>query len=144
MTALAAKRDTQELASPYAMNHAKVGIDSDVFYPGAFIAFDQSDAAFKPAATATDLIAVGRCEEQEPITTGAGNTRKIKAKSGIFKWGNSAAGDAIAEDDVGKDCYLVDDQTVALTDGTGTRSKAGKVYQVDSDGVWVLTIFPGV
>jgi hypothetical protein len=31
----------------------------------------------------------------------------------------------------------VDDQTVAKTDGTGARSVAGKVFDVDSGGVWV-------
>jgi len=31
----------------------------------------------------------------------------------------------------------VDDQTVALTDGTGARSRAGIIAGVDSDGVWV-------
>jgi hypothetical protein len=39
--------------------------------------------------------------------------------------------------DVGKQCYLVDDQTVAKTDGTNTRSPAGFVRDVDADGVWV-------
>jgi hypothetical protein len=42
---------------------------------------------------------------------------------------------------VGKPCYMVDDQTVAKTDGTtggaATRSPAGWVRDVDADGVWV-------
>ena len=33
--------------------------------------------------------------------------------------------------------YIVDDETVAKTDGTATRSAAGKVVGLDSDGVWV-------
>ena len=39
--------------------------------------------------------------------------------------------------DVGADCYIVDDQTVAKTNGTNTRSVAGKIIAVDADGVWV-------
>ena len=39
--------------------------------------------------------------------------------------------------DIGSDCYIVDDQTVAKTSGTNTRSVAGKVFDVDADGVWV-------
>jgi hypothetical protein len=31
----------------------------------------------------------------------------------------------------------VDDQTVANTDGTSTRSKAGIVEMIDNQGVWV-------
>jgi hypothetical protein len=50
---------------------------------------------------------------------------------------NSTAGDAIAATDVGKIVYLADDQTVALTPGTG-RSAAGRVWAVSStDGVAV-------
>ena len=39
--------------------------------------------------------------------------------------------------DLGKSCYIVDDQTVAKTSGGATRSLAGKVVGVDVDGVWV-------
>ena len=39
--------------------------------------------------------------------------------------------------DIGKDCFIVDDQTVAKTNGANTRSRAGKVFDVDADGVWV-------
>jgi hypothetical protein len=45
---------------------------------------------------------------------------------------NSTAGDLIAQADVGTDCYIVDDQTVAKTSGTNTRSVAGKVQEVDA------------
>ena len=38
---------------------------------------------------------------------------------------------------MGSDCYIVDDQTVAKTNGTNTRSVAGKIIAVDADGVWV-------
>lgn len=39
--------------------------------------------------------------------------------------------------DIGSDCYIVDDQTVAKTNGTNTRSVAGKIMDVDAQGVWV-------
>ena len=58
-------------------------------------------------------------------------------REGWFKFAKSAGADEIARDDIGKDCYVVDDETVALTDGGATRSKAGKVRDVDSDGVWI-------
>ena len=53
------------------------------------------------------------------------------------QFANSAATDAITLADIGKDCFIVDDQTVAKTDGSGTRSRAGRVFDVDADGVWV-------
>lgn|SRR5678816_4523920 len=141
MAALTANRDTKARAAPWSDLHGDlVAADSTQFYKGGIVALDQSDGKLKKGATATTLVAIGRCEEN--VLTGTSNTRSVKALSGIFKWANSAAGDAIADDDVGKLCYIVDDQTVALTDGTGTRSIAGRVYKVDSDGVWVATAFP--
>jgi len=59
-------------------------------------------------------------------------------RPGVFKFANSANGDLIAQANVCADCYIVDDNTVALTDGGGTRSRAGKIVGVDSDGVWVV------
>jgi hypothetical protein len=40
--------------------------------------------------------------------------------------------------EVGAVCYLVDDETVAKTSGTNTRSRAGYVVDVETAGVWVL------
>ena len=53
---------------------------------------------------------------------------------GVFYWANSGGSDAISAADFGKACYIVDNQTVALTDASGTRSVAGIVYEVRADG----------
>ena len=45
--------------------------------------------------------------------------------------------DLITTADIGADCYVVDDQTVAKTNGGGQRSVAGKIFDVDAQGVWV-------
>lgn len=141
MVALADDKDTRELKSEFGFNHALVAASSTQFYRGGIVVLDQADGLLKKGVTGTGLIAIGRCEENR--LTGAGNTRKIAAKSGIFgPYANSAAADAIAVDDIGKDCFIVDDQTVALTNGTSTRSRAGKVYDVTSEGVWVAFTFP--
>ena len=50
----------------------------------------------------------------------------------------SAGGaDAITFDDLGKFCYLVDDQTVGLTSATGTRSLAGIIRNIEGAVVFV-------
>jgi len=67
-------------------------------------------------------------------TAGALN---VAVRQGIFKYANSAAADLIGQANLFQDCYAVDDQTVALTPGAAGRSRAGKVLQVDTDGVWV-------
>ena len=46
-------------------------------------------------------------------------------------------GEDHAATDVGKPCFIVDDHTVAKTDGTGTRSIAGFIEQVDDQSVWL-------
>ncbi len=135
MTALAADTDIPERASPVSQLFAEVGTDSTQYYKGGIVCISTATGKVVKGATATTQIAIGRCEEN--YLTGTSNTRKIKARIGCFKYANSAAADAIAADDIGKACYIVDDATVALTDGTGTRSRAGIVAGVDSDGVWV-------
>jgi hypothetical protein len=135
MTALAADTDIPERASPSSQLFAEVGTDSTQYYKGSIVCVSTATGKVVKGATATTQIAIGRCEEN--YLTGTSNTRKIKARIGCFKYANSAAADAIAADDIGKACYIVDDATVALTDGTGTRSRAGIVAGVDSDGVWV-------
>jgi hypothetical protein len=91
----------------------------------------------KPAVTATGLVCVGRFQETVDNSAGSAAGVKAKVRAGVFRFGNSAAGDAITKAEIGDTCYLVDDQTVAKTDGTGTRSAAGKIVDVDSAGVWV-------
>lgn len=141
MAALAADRNTPEMASPAsAINQVAEGADSTQFYAGGIVCLDTADGKVKKGAISTTQICLGRCEEN--LLTLTSNTRRPRVKSGIFKWGNSAAGDAIANDDIGKVCYIVDDQTVALTSNTNTRSPAGMIVAVDSDGVWVSTGFP--
>jgi hypothetical protein len=56
----------------------------------------------------------------------------------VFSFANSASTDEIVDDDIGKLCYIVDDQTVAKTNGANTRSVAGIVVGLDANGVHVL------
>lgn len=86
-------------------------------------------------ATATGSFGAGVAVKAATSTT-AGVTR-ARYREGVFLFANSAAGDAIAQADVGTACYIVDDQTVAKTNGSSTRSPAGAVRAVDSQGVWV-------
>ena len=89
-----------------------------------------------PGSVATTLLAVGRAEEQK-TNDGADGAATIKIRRGAFRFANSAAGDAITWADYGKQIYVVDDQTVAKTNGGNTRSVAGICRGVDAQGVWV-------
>ena len=91
----------------------------------------------KPAVTATGLVTVGRFEATVDNSSGAAAVVNAPVQRGVFQFANSAAGDAITKAEIGDTCYLVDDQTVAKTNGTNTRSAAGTIVDVDSAGVWV-------
>ena len=144
MTALAADAPLiTEKAQPWSSNHAPApAASSTQFFKGGMIVLDQADGIVKKASTATGLIALGVSEEN--LLTVASNARRLKTRNGV--WGpfaNSAAADAIAADDIGKDCFIVDDNTVALTSNSSARSRAGKVYEVDANGgVFVAFTFP--
>lgn len=87
-----------------------------------------------PGAVATGQTAAGRAE-----TGTKDNAAAVTVRRGTFRWKNSSAGDAITAADWGKTVYIVDDETVAKTNGTNTRSAAGICRGVDAAGVWVET-----
>lgn len=99
------------------------------------------DAGFiVPARSAPGLIAVGRFESNFDNTAGKDGDLIALLRQGTFPLFNSGGADAITQLDVGKECFLVDDQTVAKTDGAGTRSRAGKVMRIlrdDASFIWV-------
>jgi hypothetical protein len=105
-------------------------------YAGSLVALNAAGFA-TPGATAATLTYMGRAEESVDNTTGADGDKTVNVrKRQAFKWKNSGA-DAVTQAEVGKACYIVDDETVAKTNGTNTRSAAGTVIKLDSDGVWV-------
>ncbi|MBZ9678902.1 hypothetical protein [Mesorhizobium sp. ES1-1] len=105
-------------------------------WQGSMVALDSSGRAV-PFSVSTTLKGVGRAELTADNSAGADNAIRAKVLSDTFRFNNSAAGDLITTADIGSDCYGVDDQTVAKTNGTNTRSVAGKIYDVDALGVWV-------
>lgn len=90
-----------------------------------------------PGSTATGLTYLGRFEETVDNTGGSNGAKSVLVRrKQAFKWKNSLT-DAVTQAELGQTCYIVDDETVAKTDGAGTRSPAGKVLGVEADGVWV-------
>ncbi len=132
MTALTTARNTLGRAGEVRGYPVKA---STACYAGGLAVLNAGYAA--PGATATGLIAAGRFEEDADNATGAAGAISVRVKQGVFCFNNSSAGDAIAQADVGADCYIVDDNTVAKTSATSTRSRAGKIVAVETAGVWV-------
>lgn len=130
MTALTKDRNTprregDEYNHPVAANA--------VIYAGALVVLDAARNA-APGSTATGLVAAGRAEEAVDNTGGAAGDKTVQVRTGVFRFANDGS---ISRANIGGTAYIVDDQTLAATDGTGTRSAAGEIVDVDADGVWV-------
>jgi len=135
MAALTTERDTKKRDdSPF---YDLPVAASTVIWQGSLVCMNAS-GYLVPGAIATTLKAVGRAEQTVDNSAGANGDVTCKVQHGIFKWEN-AGGDAVVQADIYAACYVTDDQTVSKTDGTGTKSSAGRVVQVDSDGVCVQT-----
>lgn len=136
MAALTAPRDTQEKAHSYMMADQRGVATGVTIYAGAIVVRNAA-GYLAPATTATTIAPMGVA--QETVTNaGANGAVTCKFRQGLFRFNNSSAGDLLAISDIGADSYLVDDNTVAKTSATNTRTRAGKVFDVDSLGVWVL------
>ncbi|MFM9902144.1 MAG: hypothetical protein ACKVOT_14125 [Polaromonas sp.] len=135
MTALTQERDTQrrngeQVAFPVAA--------ATKIFAGSLVCISTVSNFATKGATATTLKAVGMAHCTVDNTAGANGAVSVTVeRKGWFPFANSAAGDLIVLGDVGSDCFLVDDQTVAKTSGTNTRSVAGKVRDVTSTDVWI-------
>lgn len=106
-------------------------------YGGAMVAVNASGNAV-PASSTAALRLAGRCDRQVLNTTAAGfgtaGALMVQVRPGVFFLNNSSGADAIVAGNFGQYCYAVDDQTVALTDGNGTRPLAGVIYGLGETG----------
>ena len=136
MTALAHDRLTPQRPGTDRALPVAAGV---TIHAGSLVVLNAAGFAQPGDAAAATHIAVGRAEQRVDNAGGLDGDRTVRVQCGIFRWGNSAAGEEVALTHIGGPCYVVDDQTVAATDATGTRSAAGTVFDVDVQGVWVIT-----
>jgi len=132
MTALSADRNTPRFDGDIL----SFGVAASVtIHAGAMAMLNASGYATK-GQTALGLYGVGRAD-QRVVNAGSAGDETIRVRPGRFRFANSSAADEITIAEIGKVCYAVDDQTVAKTSGSGTRSPAGFVVGVDAQGVHV-------
>lgn len=127
MVALTQDRNTPERAGDWFVYPLAAGA---TIHAGAIVALNAGEAV--PGATATGRVTVGVAAQR--ASTADGDTH-FTVRRGIFRFANSAGGDACALADVGALAYVVDDQTVMRT--AAGKSAAGTIMDVDADGVWV-------
>lgn len=133
MVALSAARNTPAAAGD--IRRVPLPANGKV-YQGGMVQVTAAGFAAAASATAAN-VTIGRAEETVDNTGGANGAQSVDVRRGVFRFGNSAAGDLIARTEIGKTVYVVDDQTVAKTNNAGARPAAGICFDVDAQGVWV-------
>lgn len=107
-------------------------------FAGALVCLDTSGNAI-PGDTIANGAAVVRGVAMTHADNGSGAAGDVRVTSrrGLWRFANSASTDAITRAEIGDAAYVVDDSTVAKTDATSTRIKAGTIRDVNDAGVWV-------
>jgi len=133
MTALTRDRNTPRRDGVQFNDPLAAGVK---IFAGSLYCLNASGYAV-PGSTSTTLKARGRAEETVDNTSGAAGGGTLEGRRRRFQFANSTTTDEITRADIGNECYIADDQTVAKTSATDTRSVAGVIRDVDSGGVWV-------
>ena len=93
------------------------------------------------AVDATDVKAkkiVGRADNSAFNLSGNNGDETVNVhRKNAFLFQNATVADEIKQEHLFTDCYLVDADTVATTDGGTNRLVVGKVIEISQEGVWV-------
>jgi len=145
MTALAKNfaRKRMGVDPVLAMSFAVGLAASTHVYAGSMVAINQA-GNLVPASADASLHVVGVAEEEADNSSGSAGDLSLAPRRGPFYFTNSSSTDAITDADIGRACFVVDDNTVARTSNGGARPVAGIVEGVDSFGVAVSVGMPGV
>lgn len=133
MTALAAPRPTPKRPSFLFSRAVAAGVN---IHQGSLVALNAAGFAV-PGATSATLTGDGMAKDNADNSGGANGAIRVEVEHSTFQFANSAGADEVTIASIGKDAFIVDDQTVAKTNGGNTRSVAGKIVDVDAQGVWV-------
>jgi hypothetical protein len=133
------ERNTQQMGGGPVIEVLELPVEANVLVESGNLAVANAAGFVVHGSTALNLRVIGRIEATVNNVGGAQGARRARILRGVFKWANSAAGDQIVQADLLNDCFIVNSTTVAKTNGTNTRSRAGRVVGIDSDGVWVET-----
>lgn len=141
MTALSRSisRKGQTLQTVLAKMFAMPVAASTRIYLGALVALDTSGTLVNASANAAHRVVGVYHDGTEDVnnSSGAAGDLTCAPTRGAFYFANSSSVDAITDGDLGRACFVVDNNTVARTSAYGARPVAGRVLGVDADGVLV-------
>ena len=127
MVALTADFDSPQVEGKFRSVPVAAGAK---IYAGALVVMEAGVAA--PGSVAVGLVSLGRAQFQADNTGGAAGAVSVKVQRGVFAWNSGSGADAITAANIGAPAYIIDDNTVGLTNGGGTRSLAGTIFDIDS------------
>lgn len=135
MTAQAANRDPRLRvggAHPDEIPRALPLAANVHIYAGAIVSVDTSGNA-RPGRTSTTDVVIGFAEREVDNTGGIAGAKLTEGvRRGIIEMENYGS-DPVTVASIGRTVYLVDDQTVAISNGTNTRIAAGIFWGFDED-----------
>jgi hypothetical protein len=132
MTALTTERLTKRRAGEQFEGPAAADA---VIFSGALVCRNAAGDIVR-GSTATGLKACGVATASVNNTGGSAGERSVPFMRGVFAFANDAA-DAITKADIENTCFITNDQTVCRTNGSNTKSAAGRIVDLNAEGVWV-------
>ncbi len=140
MAALSAPRKTDSLSGGAIPAFLDLPVAADaVIFAGGMVQCDATGYA-TAALVDTDLICFGVALASADATGLDDGDLTVRVQSGAFWLNNSSSGDLITIAERGQACYVVNDQTVAKTDGSASRSVAGRVLDATATQVLVMLL----
>lgn len=126
---------TKDRGTPQRANHVRhdpVAASVRIF-AGAIVMMNAAGDVV-PGSTAVGLKPRGVAQAQADNSAGNAGELSVESRNGCHRFINDGS---ITRADIDANAYVVDDETVADSDGGGTRSVLGKIIDVDGLGVWV-------
>lgn len=134
MSATTTPRNTDRLLASSSLFRAFPVAANVVASYGWLAMMDQSTGFVSVGGSGSGYIGVGRFAGPVDATGLASGEAFVDVDFGVFYWNNMGGADAVTAADLGKVCYVENNQTVRITDASGARSVAGIVYEVRADG----------
>ncbi|TXH16872.1 MAG: hypothetical protein E6R03_04770 [Hyphomicrobiaceae bacterium] len=136
MTAAAISRVVNKRGSDVFPISRKLSVAAaTLIHCNVLVGLNSTGYATNGIGTEPTMRIVGVSREEVDNSAGSAGDKKVLVEQGVFPFVNSSGADAITVLDIGKLCYVVDNQTVARTWGTSsTRPIAGRVHDINDDG----------
>lgn len=128
MVALTSDRNTPRRDGDFI--EVPVSANTRIF-AGALVAINSSGLAL-PAANVSGQPAIGIAQRQVDNRGGTASAMLVRVCRLPHLLANNPAS-KVTRAKIGQDCFILDDQTVSLSGS----SRAGRVLDVDDEGVWV-------